>query len=74
MVVRPLCLPHLRRAVILRGAEAIEAVKPTWREIDRLLGEYLRKEDYRFRSEPRGVEQNSPRWIVALMSGAPGPR
>jgi hypothetical protein len=74
MVVRPLCLPHLRRAVILRGAEAIETVKPTWREIDKLLGEYLRKEDYRFRSEPRGVEQNSPRWIVALMSGAPGPR
>lgn len=69
--VRPLCLPHLRRAVSIQGIGAVEAVKPTWRELDRLLGEYLRKEDYRFRGEPRGTEQQSPRWAVALLAGAP---
>ena len=70
-IARPLCVPHLRRAVWIHGAGAIEAIKPTWRQLDQLLGEYLRKEDYRFRSEPRGIEQKSPRWIVALFAGVP---
>jgi len=73
-VEQPLCLPHLRRAVVARGPTAINAVKPVWRGLDRLLGEYLRKEDYRFRGEPRGIEQRSPRWAVALFAGTPGIR
>ncbi|HLH74828.1 MAG TPA: hypothetical protein VKX96_16190, partial [Chloroflexota bacterium] len=72
--LKPLCLPHLRRAITQRGVSALEAMKPIWRELDYLLGEYLRKEDYRFRGEPRGQEQKSPRWVVALISGAPGIR
>lgn len=70
----PLCVPHLRRAVAEHGVAAIEAQEPIWRELDKLLGEYLRKEDYRFRGEPRGIEQKSPRWIVALIAGSPGIR
>lgn len=72
--IKPLCLPHLRRAISVRGPSAIEPMKPTWRELDHLLGEYLRKEDYRFHGEPRGLEQMSPRWAVSLISGAPGVR
>jgi hypothetical protein len=74
VVEQPLCVPHLRRAVVARGPAAIDAVKPVWRGLDRLLGEYLRKEDYRFRGEPRGIEQRSPRWAVALFAGTPGIR
>lgn len=70
----PLCLPHLSRAVRHLGPTAIDRTRPAWRELDQLLGEFLRKEDYRFRGEPRGIEQRSPRWIVALISGAPGIR
>ncbi len=70
----PLCVPHLRRAVAQQGVASVEAQKPIWRELDKLLGEYLRKEDYRFRGEPRGIEQKSPRWIVALIAGSPGIR
>lgn len=70
----PLCLPHLRRALRLREADVVNQVRPTWNELDGLLGEYLRKEDYRFRSEPRGTEQESPRWVVALIAGQPGIR
>ncbi len=70
----PLCIPHLRRALAMRGVGALEAIRPIWHDLDVLLGEYLRKEDYRFRGEPRGIEQKSPRWVVALIAGAPGIR
>jgi hypothetical protein len=70
----PLCLPHLRRALTLRGPDVLAQARPTWRQLDQHLGEYLRKEDYRFRSEPRGDEQKSPRWAVALIAGAAGIR
>jgi hypothetical protein len=70
----PLCLPHLRRAIAARGVAAIAPVRPTWRQLDQLLGEFIRKEDYRFRREPRGLEQHSPRWTIALIAGAPGIR
>jgi hypothetical protein len=70
----PLCIPHLRRALTTRGIGPLEALQPIWRELDVLLGEYLRKEDYRFRGEPRGIEQKSPRWVVALIAGAVGIR
>ena len=69
-----LCVPHLRRAVALGNPDAIADQPDTWHELDRLLGEYLRKEDYRFRAEPRGIEQSSPRWAVALIAGEPGIR
>jgi hypothetical protein len=70
----PLCLPHLRQAIGAHGTDAISLVRPTWRQLDQLLGEHIRKEDYRFRAEPRGIEQSSPRWAVALIVGAPGIR
>jgi hypothetical protein len=69
-----LCVPHLQRSQGQRGLEPIRMIQPIWRELDALLGEFLRKEDYRFRSEPRGLEQKSPRWAVALISGVPGIR
>ncbi len=72
--VGPLCLPHLRRALRLQGQPALVSARPTWHQLDRLLSEYVRKEDYRFRGEPRGIEQSSPRWAVALIAGAPGIR
>lgn len=71
---QPLCVPHLRRAMQLQGPLPLAEVRPVWRELDELLGDYLHKEDYRFRDEPRGIEQKSPRWIVALISGAAGIR
>lgn len=70
----PLCLPHLHRAIIARGPNVVAAIGPTWTQLDQLLTEYLRKQDYRFRSEPRGIEDRSPRWTVALISGRPGMR
>lgn len=69
-----LCVPHLRRAAMLGRGDLLALAQPTWRELDHLLGEYIRKEDYRFRHEPRGMEVNSPRWAVALLSGAPNLR
>jgi len=69
-----LCVPHLRRALAFGMSDVLTAQRDTWQELDRLLGEYLRKEDYRFRAEPRGIEQASPRWAVALIAGEPGIR
>ena len=73
-----LCLPHLRLLL-----EMTDRAGPATRELlaverqacERLveeLGEFIRKQDYRFRAEPIGAEGNS--WIraIALVSGRPG--
>lgn len=68
----PLCLPHLRQALAHGNRSALPGIRPTWLALSELLGEYIRKEDYRFRHEPRGIESDSPRWATALIAGAPG--
>jgi hypothetical protein len=72
--VGPLCVPHLRLALGRHGLAALESTRPAWAELDALAGEYIRKEDYRFRQEPRGREQQTPPWLVALIAGAAGLR
>ena len=67
-----LCLPHLRQAVAAANANVLPRIRPSWLSLSELLGEYIRKEDYRFRHEPRGSERDSPRWATALVAGAPG--
>ncbi|MBI2941350.1 MAG: hypothetical protein HYY04_13020 [Chloroflexi bacterium] len=70
----PLCLPHLRRALEYDNQSAWLATRPLWRRLEVLLGEYIRKQDYRFRDEPRGEEQMSP-WLATLaLVGEPGVR
>ncbi|HUX88554.1 MAG TPA: hypothetical protein VMW65_16240 [Chloroflexota bacterium] len=68
----PLCLPHLRQTWSLGNRAALADIRPTWLTLSELLGEYIRKEDYRFRHEPRGAERDSPRWATALVAGSPG--
>jgi hypothetical protein len=70
----PLCLPHLRQALSFHGSAALAPTRAIWEALDQHLTDYIRKEDYRFRGEPRGAEQGAPRWAVALISGAPGIR
>ncbi len=71
-----LCVPHLRLAALqsLRHAEIHAETCQTWRAVEKQLDEFIRKHDYRFQREPRGVEQDSPRWAVALVAGAEGIR
>jgi hypothetical protein len=71
-----LCVPHLR--VAAEHARSFEAIRTetrrTWRTIEAQLDEVIRKYDYRFQREPRGEEQGSPRWAVALVAGDEGIR
>lgn len=73
-----LCLPHLRQAVEMadrtEAAELIALQQEAWARLLGELGEFIRKQDYRFRDEPVGTEGDS--WIrtVALVSGRPGVR
>jgi hypothetical protein len=69
-----LCVPHLRLGLTTRGLAATAPTRAAWAQLDQLLGEHIRKEDYRFRSEPRGDEQYAPRWAVGLVAGARGVR
>jgi hypothetical protein len=71
-----LCAPHLRVAAgHARSFEAMRAeTRHTWRTIEGQLDEVIRKYDYRFQREPRGEEQGSPRWAVALVAGEEGMR
>jgi hypothetical protein len=43
-----------------------------WSALDHDLEEYLRKQDYRFRDEPRGPEQTAPWRAVEQVAGARG--
>ena len=65
----PLCRPHLL------GLDApSEPSLAAWRGIVADLEEYIRKNDYRFRDEPRGPEQRSPWRAAAAAAAGPGLR
>ena len=70
------CLRHVRTA-LRRGSPGAEHVLHRTRSaIERLLGELgevIRKEDYRFRHEPRtDAERTAPSRAVARIAGADG--
>jgi hypothetical protein len=71
-----LCVPHLRVAAHhgARFPEIRTETRRTWRIVEEQLAEFIRKHDYRFTSEARGVEQGSFRWGVALVAGDEGVR
>jgi hypothetical protein len=71
-----LCLPHFRRTLARApsGAEArllVAAQQAVWQGLRDELGEFIRKNDYRFRDEPFGDEKDA--WLRALeaISGPP---
>ncbi|HEV8633003.1 MAG TPA: hypothetical protein VG370_02000 [Chloroflexota bacterium] len=64
-----LCRPHL---LALDATSA--ATMGHWRSIVADLDEYIRKNDYRFRDEPRGPEQRSPWRAASAAAAGPGLR
>jgi hypothetical protein len=74
--VGTLCVPHLRVAA-QQGPDfntRRETTRQTWHEVEGQLDEFIRKHDYRFQREPRGVEQGSYRWAIELVAGVEGVR
>ncbi|MCA1646110.1 MAG: hypothetical protein LC797_11815, partial [Chloroflexi bacterium] len=71
-----MCLRHTRAAQDLGGAGAERLVQHTRAAIEHLLtelGEVIRKEDYRFRHEPRtDRERTAPGRAVAHVAGMEG--
>jgi hypothetical protein len=73
-----LCLPHTRRAVERGGARAEPLVRLARQHAEQIvadLDEVVRKEDYRYKDEPRTeAERTAPRravaWTTGLDSGA----
>jgi hypothetical protein len=70
------CLKHVRAALRRGGPGAERVLQQTRSAIERLLadlGEVIRKEDYRFRDEPRtDAERTAPSRAVARVAGAEG--
>jgi hypothetical protein len=70
------CLQHVRAALRQGGPGAERVLQLTRAAIERLLaelGEVIRKEDYRFRDEPRTPgERTAPARAIALAAGAEG--
>jgi len=69
-----LCLLHLRQAMTRVRDEAIfegllNAQKTIWTRLVGQLDEIVRKEDYRFRHEPRGEEVGASLRAIAALSG-----
>lgn len=71
-----LCLVHTLRALRQGGSVASTLREQTQRSVKRLLGqldEVIRKEDYRFRHEPRSEDERSaPIRAVAWAAGSEG--
>lgn len=72
-----LCLPHLVIGLCLAaGPEQVQFLVAAQIEmlqsLRQELGEYIRKQDYRFRHEPLGTEVDSPWRAIAYMVGARG--
>jgi hypothetical protein len=72
-----LCLPHFRHTLAqARHDEQITALVQTqmaaWEALHAALGEYIRLQDYRFRDEPRGDEQQAPLRAIQMIAGADG--
>jgi hypothetical protein len=70
-----ICLPHLR--AVLRGlpdpalvAALVEAQAAILARTSAALAEVIRKNDYRFRQEPRGDEFRVPAWAVEQAAGS----
>ncbi|MEA3308540.1 MAG: DUF6062 family protein [Chloroflexota bacterium] len=64
-----LCLPHLRLTLALRGSTEskrllLEVERQAWTALRAELQEFIRKNDYRFRDEPKGSERDS--WLRAM--------
>ncbi|HEY3111736.1 MAG TPA: hypothetical protein VGL23_23470, partial [Chloroflexota bacterium] len=70
----PLCRPHHLVAARVGAPIRPEATLSHWRAVVADLEEYIRKNDYRFRDEPRGPEQHSPWRATAAVAGARGVR
>lgn len=72
----PLCLPHTRAALARGGsaaAQVVERTRTAVTELTAVLDEVIRKEDYRYRHEPRSpAERVAPRQAVAWAAGAEG--
>jgi hypothetical protein len=70
------CLKHVRAALRHGGPGAERLLEQTRSAIERLLadlGEVIRKEDYRFRDEPRtDAERTAPSRAIARAAGAEG--
>jgi hypothetical protein len=72
-----LCLPHLRRALTSAADTQTferlrEAQLAAWQRLAEELDEFIRKQDYRFQSEPGGPESDSWSRAIGLVSGEPG--
>lgn len=70
----PLCRPHLALALSLAPDEAVQwrlirSALGRWQALHAELGEYIRKQDYRFRHEPYGAEVDAPWRAIAEMAG-----
>ena len=71
-----LCLPHFRR-VLARApsgktaAALVSAQQEVWERLHVELGEFIRKNDVRFRGEPFGQESDSWRRALEAISSAP---
>jgi len=70
------CLKHARAALRRGGPGSERVLHHTRTAIERLLGELgevIRKEDYRFRDEPRtAAERSAPGRAIALAAGVEG--
>jgi hypothetical protein len=65
-----LCRPHHLVAHRVGARVAAEPTLAHWRAVVADLDEYIRKNDYRFREEPRGAEQHGPWRATAAVAGA----
>ena len=69
-----LCLQHLRQVLAQAHAPAlfeilIDVQRTVWERLIGQLSEIVRKEDYRFRHEPRGEEIGASLRAIAVLSG-----
>lgn len=73
-----LCLPHLRLAISLGIPEQAQTLQAWQTQVYQTLvgqlDEFIRKQDYRFASEPVGEEGNAWRRAVAAVVGEEGDR
>lgn len=72
-----LCVPHLRAAFgRVADAQSFERLRDAqiavWARLGEELDEFIRKQDYRFQAERGGVESDSWRRAIDLISGEPG--
>lgn len=70
-----LCVRHVRRVAALAPPEVraflLDVLPPRLVALHAELGEFFRKEDYRYRHEPRGAEQTAWQRAIAQLVGPP---